>query len=311
MAAAVLTSALTGAALNLIASLQGIAGYPIVVLERGGDDPSLFWNRSAQLLCHATGENWCGSPDLVGWTDTTNPLGWSKLITYVGRTSGQTKKVCAVLPPAPDVSPSMAATGLSEGNIFGPESLPTSADTYIWLLLQAAANCIQDADPAFAERRADAFSSLGTTMIDGDPISTQPGGVGPARYFQNFRHHDVNRWSVNVGERYQFDMWKAQAAAVAPQKVACSLAVVANTGIDTDTAARDPALQQQDACTGFGGGSTASGNITDANLYIWLYQAPIGAPPAEWVPYAGFSDWNAAAQWTFDTASSLAKQYSN
>ena len=57
MAATALTAALTGAALNLIASLQSIAGFPIVVLQRTGDDPALFWNAAAQSLCAATGEN--------------------------------------------------------------------------------------------------------------------------------------------------------------------------------------------------------------------------------------------------------------
>jgi hypothetical protein len=36
----------------------------------------------------ATGENWCDS-DLTFMTDNMNPLGWSRLIHYVGRTSGQ------------------------------------------------------------------------------------------------------------------------------------------------------------------------------------------------------------------------------
>ncbi|MGY3592362.1 uncharacterized protein with von Willebrand factor type A (vWA) domain [Bradyrhizobium sp. USDA 4341] len=77
--------------MSLINALQGIAGYPIVVLDRNpGTDPSVFWHAAATKLCSATGENWCDD-DLVSITDTTNQLGWSRLVTYVGRTSGAQK----------------------------------------------------------------------------------------------------------------------------------------------------------------------------------------------------------------------------
>ncbi|MCE3023206.1 hypothetical protein, partial [Staphylococcus pasteuri] len=68
-------------------------------------------------------------------------------------------------------------------------------------------------------------------------------------------------------------------------------------------------LQPADGCAGFGGGTTAVGNVTDANLWIWMYQSPIGAPPLAWQPYQGFADWNAAVRWTWGTANDLATQY--
>jgi hypothetical protein len=306
--AATLTTAITAAIMNLVAGLEGIAGYPIVVLDRAGNDPSVFWHQAALKLCNRTGENWCDS-DLVSITDTTAALGWSRLITYVGRTSGQTKRVCLVLPPPVDVSPYMAATGLSKGGYVDVLNLPTSADTYTWLTLQAAANCIADADGAFADRRADAFATIATTLIDGDPIATQPNGIGPARLFQNFRNHDAIRWANDMAERYEFDIWKNQVALKAPSMIGCQMTVVPNTDLATDAIVRDPAVLPVDGCTGYAGGSTQTARVTDANLYAWMYASPLGAPPQAWQPYQGFTDFNSATQWTWTTASDLAKQY--
>lgn len=306
--AGTLTTAITAAILNLIAGLEGVTQIPIVVADRTGDDPSVFWHQTALKLCQKTGENWCDS-DLTEITDTTAALGWSRLITYVGRTSGQTKKVCLILPPPVDVSPYMAATGLSSGNYVDLSNLPTSADTYTWLTLQAAANCVAEADTAFGDRRADAFATLATTLIDGDPVATQPNGIGPARLFQNFRNHDAIRWANNMAERYEFDMWKNQVALASPTVIGCQMTVQPNTNLATDTIPRDPGVLPSDGCTNYGGGATQTARVTDANLYIWMYQSPMSALPPPWQPYQGFSDYAAAAKWTWDTANDLARQY--
>jgi hypothetical protein len=305
--AATLTTAITAAIMNLITGLEGIAGYPIVVLDRAGDDPSIFWHNAALKLCQRTNENWCDE-DLVSLTDTTSALGWTRVITYVGRTSGQTKKVCLVLPPPTDVSPWMASQGLSSGAWPDLYNLPTSADTYTWLTLQAAANCIQDTDSAFADRRADAFATIATTLIDGDPVATQPNGIGPARLFQNFRNHDAIRWANDMAERYEFDIWKNQVAQAAPSTIGCQMTILSSANLATDTIARDPAILPADGCVNFGGGSSQTARVTDANLYSWIYSSPIGGQ-LNWQPYQGFTDFNASAQWTWTTASDLAKQY--
>jgi hypothetical protein len=309
MAASVLTSAMTGAVLSLINALQGIAGYPIVVLDRNpGTDPSVFWHAASTKLCSATGENWCDD-DLVFITDTTNQLGWSRLVNYQGRTSGQQKTVCMILPPADDVSPWMVAQGLSSGAYQSIYDLPTNPDAWVWLMLNWAGDCIADADLNKADRRAQAFATLGLGLIDADPISTQQNGIAPARWWQNFKYHDLNRWAANLTERYSWDIWKNQVAAAATTAIGCTMTIVPNTDTGTDVITRDPTLQPADGCAGFGGGTTAVGNVTDANLWIWMYQSPIGAPPLAWQPYQGFADWNAAVRWTWGTANDLATQY--
>jgi hypothetical protein len=303
-----LTSAMTAAMMSLIAGLQNIAGYPIVVLDRAGNDPSVFWHQTAVKLCSVTGENWCDS-DLAFITDTTAALGWSRLVTYVGRTSGQRKKVCMVLPPPPDVSPWMASQGLSQGAYPNVHALPTADATYMWLTLQAAAECIQAADGPTGDRRADAFATLGVSLIYGDPVAAQPTGQGPARLFQLFRNHDAIEWANNIAERYQFDIWKTQTAAAGPSAVGCQMTVTQSTDMAVDQIAREAGVMPKDGCIAYGGGSTQTGNITDANLWAWMYQTPISAPPKAWQPYQGFADMTAATQWTWSTADTLAKQY--
>lgn len=306
MAASVLTSAMAGATLSLINALQSIAGYPIVVLDRAGDDPSVFWHNAAVKLCGRTGENWCDQ-DLVSVTNTTDPLGWSRLVHYQGRTSGQQKTVCMILPPADDVSPSMVANGLSAGAYTNIYKLPTNPDTWVWLMLLWAGDCIADSDLAKADRRAQAFATLGLGMIDADPISTR-GGVSPARWWQVFKYPDLNRWAANLTERYSWDVWKNQVQTAAVTQIGCTMTVVPNTDTATDAIVHDETLAPADACIGFGGGATQTGSVTDQNLWIWMYMSPIGTA-IDWQPYQGFADWNASVRWTWSTADTLASQY--
>jgi hypothetical protein len=44
-------------------------------------------------------------------------------------------------------------------------------------------------------------------------------------------------------------------------------------------------------------------------MWLWMYTARIGAPPQPWNPYQGFADMNTATQWTWSTADTLSKQY--
>lgn len=305
MAASVLTSAMAGATLSLISALQGIAGYPIVVLDRAGDDPSVFWHNAATKLCARTGENWCDQ-DLVSITDTTNPLGWSRLVRYQGRTSGQQKTVCMILPPADDVSPYMVANGLSGGAYTDIYNLPTNPDAWVWLMLLWAGDCIADNDLAKADRRAQAFATLGLGMIDADPISTKA-GIDPVRWWQLFKYHDVNRWAANLTERYSWDVWKNQIQAASVTQIGCTMNVVPNTDNATDVLVRDQAMAPADGCIGYGG-STQTATVTDQNLWLWLYGTPLGLS-IDWQPYQGFADWNASVKWTWSTADTLATQY--
>jgi hypothetical protein len=205
----------------------------------------------------------------------------------------------------------MASQGLSGGTYGNPYVVPTVADTYTWLMLQAAANCVADSDTALADRRADAFATIATTLINGDPVATQPNGVGPARLFQLFRNGDAVRWANNMAERYEYDIWKSQVAAKAPATISCTMNVTPSTNLAVDLVMRDAGVLPPDGCINYGGGATQTGNVTDANLWAWMYASPIGATLPAWQPYQGFSDYGSAVKWTWTTANDLAKQYTN
>ena len=210
--------------------------------------------------------------------------------------------------PSPALSPGLLATQLSGGQTFSDADLPTQVDAWIWLMLNLAAGCVVDADAAYADRRADAFATLATTLIDGDPVIAQQGGVGPGRYWEKYRFASANHWATNVGERYLLDIMKSQVASVSKTMINCTLTPIQSTRLDTDAIVREN-VTPADGCTSYGGGGSDTGNVTDANLWDWMYQTPIGAPPNELPPLVGFADAGTAFTWTWNSASSLAKQY--
>lgn len=294
------------AALNLIAGIEGIGKVPIAILERTGDDTEAFWMRSAEILCAKTGDNFCDT-DMMVMRDNTNPLGFARVITYRGA-QGQTKRVCAVLPPADDVSPALTATGVSAGNTYSWEDLPSSQAAWVWLMLQNAAHCLDGEDAAADDKRADAFATLGTTLIFGDPGFAAPGNKSPSRVFGYYRNGEANRWAANLGERILLDTWKAEAVAVAQARTGCTLSADGSGRLDVDQIPRDPQIAATDVCVPAGQGTPKPGRITDSNLWAWMYQSPIGAPPQPWAPLKTFPSVQAAATYVWQQAGTLSQR---
>jgi hypothetical protein len=301
------TTAYMIAALGLVSGLETIGNVPIAVLERTGDDTEAFWNRSAQILCAKTGDSLCSLP-MTMMRDNTNPLGLARIIRYVG-SNGERRRVCAVVPPAEDVSPMLTATGVSGGNTYSWEDLPSSPAARVWLMLQNAAHCLDADGGAGEDKRADAFASLGTTLIFGDPSFTAPGNKSPARVFGYYRNADANRWAVNLGERILLDTWKSEAAGVVQARTGCALVADASSRLDVDQIPRDRQVAPEDVCVPAGqSGGPRSGRMTDANLWIWMYQTSLGAPPQPWTPLKTFGSTQAAASYVWDQAGKLSQR---
>lgn len=300
------TAAWVIATLNLIAGIEGIGNVPIAILERTGDDTEAFWMRSAEILCAKTGDNFCNT-DMMVMRDNTNPLGFMRMITYVGP-KGEQKRVCAVLPPSEDVSPALTATGVSAGNTYSWEDLPTSQAAWVWLMLQNAAHCLDGNGGVSDDKRADAFATLGTTLIFGDPGFAAPGGKSPSRVFGYYRNSEANRWAANLGERILLDTWKAEAVAVAQARTGCTLTADASSRLDVDQIPRDAQIAAADVCVPAGQGGPRPGRVTDSNLWAWMYQSPVGAPPQPWAPLKTFQSLHAAATYVWQQAGALSKR---
>ncbi len=154
---------LAGTSQRAVESLEKMSGLPIVFLDRTGDDPGQFWYRAMQKLCTKTGDNWCDD-DLTSLRDTTNPIGWSRVLTY--RTpQGTEKKVCVILPPNPGVSAGYVATGLSSGNIYSWQELPTSAEAEAFLTLMHGANCLNTSEDQQQQEGVEALPARGGVDI--------------------------------------------------------------------------------------------------------------------------------------------------
>ncbi len=294
------------AALNLVSGLEMLGNVPIAILERTGDDTEAFWKRSGEILCKKTGDNLCGT-DMMMMRDNTNPLGFMRMIKYLGP-NGDRKRVCAVLPPADQVSPMLTATGVSAGNTYSWDDLPSSEAAWVWLMLQNAAHCLDTDGGAADDKRADAFASLGSTLIFGDPAFTAPGNKSPARVFGYYRNTDANRWAVNIGERVLLDTWKSEAIAIAQSRTGCVLTSDGSTRLDVDQIPRDQQIAADDVCIPAGqAGGPKAGRMTDGNLWIWMYQTPLGRPPQQWTPMKTFGSMQAAASYIWDQAGKLSQ----
>jgi len=299
-----MASTLITAALKLIIGLEQVSGMPIAVLERTGDDPASFWARTAQILCDKTEENWC-EEDVQFMTANTNPLGFSRVITYVGK-GGVEKKVCAILPALETVSSSFAATGISGGAVFTAEQLPESDYMQAWILLNNAARCLDQSGGAEDQQRADAFPSIGLMIMSGDTAFASPYTIGPSRYFQRYRNANVNRWATNVGERVLFDHFKTEAASEISQISGCSGQAIGSTRMDTDRIPRDSQLQQSDYCHQGQTGSPA--RVTDSNLHLWM--SYVGAPPNAYEAFEIFNgSQREAASYIWSAAGQISSQY--
>lgn len=293
------------AVIAFIASLEGVGGTPIAILDRI-DNTQQFWVRSAAILCAKTGDNFCDD-DLRFMTTNTEPTGFSRIIEYKTSADGPTKRVCAVLPPIDNVDPSYVAEAFTGG--FTIESdYPSSTSMAAWLYLYHAAHCLDVAFTDGEESRAQAFATLALTILQGDPLFAYPEQSGQSRRIATMIKSDAAWWAAGTGERIMFEHFKAEAAQVLRSEYDCDAAALPAATIDTTGIARARELPAGSDCSADGDGGRKRGTVSDANLWVWMYgNGGLGAPPLPYAPAKMFPDMDAAARYVLSTANSLAK----
>ncbi len=314
------TSAISGAgplvveAQSVVAQMQSLTGVPIVILTRDDGDLTGFYTAAMQSLCSATGTGWCDTDLYTVLTDTTNPMGWARVLTYVSD-AGATQTVCTILPPSTTVSATYVASGISGGTVFDWRDLTTDDEAQSWLLMEYAGICQGTTGDATEEKAADAFASLSLTLMEGNGVFVAARDVSPARKFSFYRNQPVNAWAVNTGERILYELWKAQAAQVLSSG-GCNATAVPSTNLDTPDISRDSALPAGGDCNATSQGKP-QGSVTDSNLWLWTYGASglsaswptVDLPPAPYTPFMTFGSLSAGVSYAWSTASSLSQQY--
>jgi len=291
------TSHLMAAVFSLIAGLEGSRAMPIAILDRI-EDTATFWARSAAILCQKTGDNFC-TEHVRFMVANTEPMGMSRIIEYT--TNGQTKRVCAVLPPIDQVDPTNLAEAFGTGYPTS-DQLPSSEDTQAWLTLYHAAHCLDTDGTPFEEKRASAFASLGLAIIDGDPAFTANMRRSPPRQLAVISGQEAAYWAAGIGERLLLDIWKQEAADRLRSEYGCNVTVVTNTSIDIENIPRQTALDPLETCN-------PSGTVSDSNIWIWMYGAGgLGVPPKPWTPMKMFANARDAASYAIQAAEDLARQ---
>lgn len=306
------------ATLAFITALESVTGVQIAILERR-DNPAEFWARSAAILCEKTGSNWCAE-DMRFMTSNTEFMGMSHILEYNHDSKG-TRRVCAVLPPMPDIDPTFVADayGTERPSIY---DFPSSAETAAWLTMYHAAHCLDTALSDQEENRAVAFATLGLSLMGGD-YKFLPGRVrSSARQIAVMTGRASAYWAAGTGERILMDLWKQETADVLRQNYSCYPTIQPSTTIDIERVRRDSQIPDGQNCSAqaSGGGNggmrtNPQGNITDANLWLWLYgpqgggtsNPKLGVPPTEYPPFKSFRDFNTAASYVLETANKLAQ----
>jgi hypothetical protein len=295
---------LAGAALNVVLALESVSGVPIAMVSGAGADPAANWKAIEEAVCAKADGALCGA-DVTFMTRTTNPLGFSTSLFY--DKDGARARVCVVVLPAEDLSPSVAATGISGGGIFVAKNLPSQAEMKAWLVAYNAARCLDEKHDAAEEKRAEAFATMTLGLIEGDPAFVSGAKSGP-RTFSFMRDHDLNRWAANVSERILLELWKKETAE-ALKASGCPAQAVASASFDTDQIARASALAPESQCGGAG-----VAQVTDENLHLWMFGGaagvrPVGAPPTPWTPMKPFESYADGVAYAWKTAGKLASQY--
>lgn len=302
---------LSRTSVDVVEALESRLGVPVVLLERTGADVERFWLSAMRELCDTTGDNWCEG-EVMFLDDTTNALGWSRLIDYEGD-DGAGKRVCLVLPPEPGLSPGYGATGISGGGTYMSGELPTSDHVVAWLLMQHVGNCAPTLAPQ-APARADAFASLMLTLMEGHSGFVSGRDVTPVRKIARWRRAGPNGWAVSLGERILLEHWKPMAAAHLTQR-GCRVTPVPSTDIATHALRRDGALRPSDSCRDASGDTIRDrvGRVTDANLWLWAdgrgtdgFSVPM--PPAPYAPFQSFPSVEAAVAYGWDAAIDLSRR---
>lgn len=293
------------AVIAFVASLESVSGVPIATLDRV-DNTQEFWARSAAILCAKTGDNFCDD-DMRFMTQNTEPSGFSQIIEYKVGPTGETKRVCALLPPVDNIDPSYVGEAFT-GSFARESDYPSETSMSAWLYLYHAAHCLDSAMNDREENRAISFATLGLTILQGDPLFTAPGQTGQSRRIATMIKNNSAWWAAGTGERILFDQFKTEAASILRKDYNCNAQVVASTSIDTTKIGRANRLQPGEDCAQAATtGIRNPGVVSDANLWIWMYgSGGLGAPPVDYAPAKMFNSMKEAATYTLTTANKLA-----
>jgi hypothetical protein len=293
------------AVISFVAALESVSGVPIATLDRV-DNTQEFWARSAAILCAKTGDNFCDD-DMRFMTQNTEPSGFSQIIEYKVGSTGQTKRVCALLPPIDNIDPGYVGEAFT-GSFAREAEYPSETSMSAWLYLYHAAHCLDTALNDREENRAVAFATLGLTILQGDPLFSSPTSAGQSRRIATMIKNDSAWWAAGTGERILFDQFKSETASILRKNYGCNAQVTTSTSIDTTRIARDSSLAPgQDCSQAAGTGGRNPGVVSDANLWIWMYgTGGLGAPPIDYTPAKMFNSFDAAASYTLTTANKLA-----
>lgn len=302
--------------LAFITALESVSGVPIAILERR-EDPAEFWARTAAILCAKTNENWC-EEDVRFMTSNTEIMGMSRIIEYDFDGKG-TRRVCAILPPIPNINASFIAEayGSPYPSIY---EVPTAAEAASWLMLYHAAHCLDTALNDQEENRAVAFATLGLSLMGGD-YKFLPGRVrSSARQLASMTGKASAYWAAGTGERILMDLWKDEAADRLRREHGCYVIVRQNSSIDIESIKRASSIRNGDDCApetdDNGIRTTANGTVTDENLWLWLYGpqsnngnywARLGVPPKSYNAFKPFPDFQTAASYVLETANALSR----
>jgi hypothetical protein len=240
-------------------------------------------------------------------TQNTEPSGFSQIIEYKVGSTGQTKRVCALLPPVDTIDPSYVGEAFT-GSFVREDEYLSETSMAAWLYLYHAAHCLDSAMNDNEENRAVAFATLGLTILQGDPLFTAPDRTGQSRRIATMIKNDSAWWAAGTGERILLDEFKAETASILRSSYNCNAQVLSATTIDTTRIARASTLDPAQNCAPSAGtGVQSPGVVSDANLWIWMYgTGGLGAPPVDYTAAKMFSSMNAAATYTMATANKLA-----
>lgn len=299
---------LPAAVLAFIAGLEHVSGVPIAVLDRI-ENTEQFWARSAAILCQKTGDDFCDD-DMRFMTANTEPMGQSQIIEYrVGK--GAVKRVCAIIPPIPNIDPSFVAEAYGRPHP-GLNDVPTSVEAASWLMLYHASHCLDQALSGDEESRATALASLGLTLLEGDTMFTRGIHRSPGRMMAVMTAQPAAYWAAGTGERILLDLWKNEAADKLASRYGCYSIVEQNKSIDIESIRRAGYLGPEQTCqAAVGGGRGSQVTVSDSNLWLWMYGQSgngggIGAPPAPYTPMKTFKSMDAGASYVLATANALA-----
>jgi len=301
---------LPAAVLAFITSLEHLSGVPIAMLDRV-DDPQAFWARSAAILCQKTGDDFCDD-DMRFMTSNTEPMGQSQIIEYTVGDSGQPKRVCAIIPPIPNIDPSFVADAYGQP-YPSLDDVPAAQEAAAWLTLYHAAHCLDQTLAANEEDRAVALASLGLTLLEGNPMFTPGYHRSPGRMMAVMTGRADAYWAAGTGERILLDLWKDEAAERLNTQFGCYAIVEQNKSIDIENIHRATYLGPEQTCqtpvTGHNVGSQVT--VSDSNLWLWMYGqngqgGGIGAPPAVYEPMKPFKSMDDGVAYVLQVSNELA-----